>query len=298
MNLPLWNRVTIVGCGLIGSSFALALKRNHLCTRLAGWDSSEAVLAEAIHKGVIDEIDYSLADGGVSESDLIYLALPVNAIISFIRENSRAIKRGALITDSGSTKQEIMRAAREHLSNKCHFVSGHPIAGSHLSGLEHACDDLFAGNPYILVPAFAHDGDAVFTRLKETVVRCGARVVTMTAAEHDRAMALVSHLPQLLSSILASTIRSRADGKELLDVSGTGYADMTRLAGSRWSIWRDILLTNRVEIDGALGEFINELKLVRDELNPANQNGDSELSHTRSLFEDLTEQEEQPDRRS
>src|SRR6266536_750960 len=285
MILPLWNRVTIVGCGLIGSSFALALKANHLCKRIAGWDSSEAVLAEAIRKGVIDEVDYSLARGGVSESDLIYLALPVNAIISFIRENSRAIKQGALITDSGSTKQEIMRAAREHLSNKCHFVGGHPIAGSHLSGIEHARAYLFAGNPYILVSASAHEGDAAFTRLNETIARCGASVVTMTAAEHDRAVAVVSHLPQLLSNVLAATVRSKHGGEDLLRVAGNGYADMTRLASSSWSIWKDILETNRAEIAAALDESIKRLESVRNELLVSDQANESQLSFTKSLFE-------------
>src|ERR1700682_2595616 len=151
----IWNRVTIIGCGLIGASFALALRRAGACARIAGWDTSAPVLDEAVRTGVIDEVDQAFASEAVSSSDLIYLAMPVGEIIDFLRERGRQIKPGAVITDAGSTKVEICRAARLHLPDAQQFVGGHPVAGSHLPGLAHARDDLFAGAPYVLIT----DGD-------------------------------------------------------------------------------------------------------------------------------------------
>jgi prephenate dehydrogenase len=151
MSQPKWERVTIVGCGLVGSSFALALRRAGLCGRLAGWDSSAAVLDEAIGRGVIDEVDSAFAEGGISPSDLIYLATPVGEIIRFFGERGGQVKTGALVTDAGSTKVEVCRAARQHLPAGRQFVGGHPVAGHHLGGLAHARAGLFEGASYVLI---------------------------------------------------------------------------------------------------------------------------------------------------
>src|SRR5918993_2234743 len=193
-----WGRVTVVGCGLIGASFALALRRAGACARVAGWDASPSVLDEALSRGIIDEVDYAVADGGVSESDLVYLATPVGAIIEFLRERGSRIKPGAVVTDAGSTKREVCRAAREALPRDRRFVGGHPVAGSHLRGPAHARADLFEGAPYVLVHESERDRDEVGgngsgrdeggrrTRdaLAETLRRTGARVTWMTACEH------------------------------------------------------------------------------------------------------------------
>src|SRR5829696_4182034 len=130
----MWNRITIVGCGLIGSSFALALKPKGGAVRIAGWDSSAAVLDEALRRGIIDEIDQSFRNGGRSSSDLIYLAMPVTEIIRFVQESGDRLKPGAVLTDAGSTKIEICRAARTHLTKEVCFIGGHPMAGSQQSG--------------------------------------------------------------------------------------------------------------------------------------------------------------------
>jgi len=282
-----WNRVTIIGCGLIGASFALALRRASACAQIAGWDTSASELDEAVRTGVIDEVDQAFAiegaSDGVSSSDLIYLAMPVGEIIEFLQDRGRQIKPGAVITDAGSTKVEICRAARLNLMEARQFVGGHPVAGSHLQGLAHARNDLFAGAPYVLVTAEDQDEGLAHSALKETLDLLGARVISMTAVEHDRAMALVSHLPQIVSSTLAAVTRDRPDSDALISLSGAGYRDMTRLASSSWSIWGDILATNSTETVAALDALVGKLTAVRDELRECSERG-NDLNITRSLF--------------
>lgn len=281
-----WNRVTVIGCGLIGASFALAMRRAGACARLAGWDASPAVLDEALRRSVIDEVDQSFASGDVSSSDLIYLAMPVGEIIGFLRERGWQIKPGAVITDAGSTKAEVCCVARQHLPQDRQFLGGHPIAGSHLRGLAHARADLFSGAPYVLIA----DKDGRERRALEvftaTLELMEARVTFMTAREHDRAMAMVSHLPQIVSSALAAVIQDQPDASALINLSGAGYRDMTRLAASSWSVWRDILATNPAQIAAALDALIEKLVAVRAELRDCAERAGGEMSVTSSLFEE------------
>jgi prephenate dehydrogenase len=287
------NRVTIVGCGLIGASFAMALRRANVCAQIAGWDSSAAELDEALRTGVVDEVDQAFAreGAGVSASDLIYLAMPVGEIVKFLRERGPQINPDAVITDAGSTKVEICRAARLHLPKAQQFVGGHPVAGSHLQGLAHARGDLFADAPYVLISDGA-DESLAHQALRELLELLGARVTSMTAAEHDRVMALVSHLPQIASSALAAVIQDQPDADALINLSGPGYRDMTRLAVSSWSMWRDILTTNSTETVATLDALIGKLTAVRNEL--ANYSGQADaLTITKNLFADSGRQNAQ-----
>jgi len=286
MTKPLWDRVTVVGCGLIGGSFALAMRRAGACRRLAGWDASPHVLEDALARGVVDETDASFAGGEVSPSDLVYLAMPVGQIVEFLRARGRQLKPGAVLTDAGSTKQEVCRAARRHLPRGRSFVGGHPVAGSHRPGLAHARADLFAGAPYVLTAAEGGGDDAARAALEATLALLGARVVLMTALEHDRAMALVSHLPQLVSGALAATVGERPDAPALAGVAGAGYRDMTRLAASPWSMWRDILATNPAQLAAALDAFVEKLAAVRDELWDCSAGGGPKLRAAAALFGD------------
>jgi prephenate dehydrogenase len=278
-----WNRVTIIGCGLIGASFALALRRASACAQIAGWDVSASVLDEAVRTGVIDEVDLAFSNEGVSSSDLVYLAMPVGEIIEFLREGVRQVKPGAVVTDAGSTKVEICHAARLHLTEGRQFIGGHPVAGSHLQGLAHARSDLFAGAPYVLITDRYQDERQAHIVLEEMLDLMGARVIFMTAVEHDRVMALVSHLQQIVSSALAAVTEDQPDTDALLRLSGAGYRDMTRLASSSWSMWGDILATNAAETAAALDALIRKLTAVRDELGEFSERG-GELNLTRSLF--------------
>jgi prephenate dehydrogenase len=286
MSEPLWERVTIVGCGLVGASFALALRRAGVCERLAGWDSSRPVLDEAVGRGVIDEVDRALGAGGVSSSDLIYLAMPVGEIISFLRERASQVKPGAIITDAGSTKREVCRAALGFVPPDRQFVGGHPVAGHHLGGLAHARADLFDRASYVLIKEEDSAARPARDVVTEAIERVGARPRLMTADEHDRAMAMVSHAPQLLASALASVVRGREDADALKSLAGAGYRDMTRLASSPWPVWRDILATNSSEVADALDALVAKLSTTGAELREyAQRGGAGELKITRGLFE-------------
>ena len=285
MSEAVWERVTIVGCGLVGASFALALRRARLCERLAGWDSSRSVLDEAIGRGVIDEVDPAFVEGVVSSSDLIYLATPVGEIIRFLGERASQVKPGAVITDAGSTKNEVCRAARASVPPDRQFVGGHPVAGHHLGGLAHARADLFDGASYVLIKE--EDGAArpALDVLTEAVERVGAHARLLTADAHDRAMAIVSHAPQLLACALAMVVHEREDAAELRSLAGAGYRDMTRLASSPWPIWRDILATNPLEVADALDALVAKLSAAAAELREYAKGGAGELKITRGLFE-------------
>ena len=274
---PHWKQVTVVGCGLIGSSFARAIKTNKLCERVFGWDISAATLNDAIALGVIDKIDPAFADGGVSEADLLYLAMPVFSIIDFLSAPILKIKPGAIITDAGSTKRAICETAAKHLPRNRHFIGGHPIAGSHLSGVENGAADLMSGGVYVLIEDHSVDVNAL-RRLRRTIQEIGARPRSMTAPEHDRVFAIISHLPQLLSSALAGTVSGQEDAISLLEFTGTGYQDMTRLADSSWSMWHDVLATNRAEICSVLEQLIDKLALMRAELQVGDSLNDSLVS--------------------
>jgi prephenate dehydrogenase len=250
------------------------------------------VLDEAVKLGVVDEVDRAFTGGAISSSDLIYLAMPVNEIIKFLRECGPQIKPGALVTDAGSTKVEVCRAARAYLPQDRQFVGGHPVAGSHSRGLAHARTDLFSGAPYVLIAGEAGGeagrkaGDEGFAVFQKTIELLSARVTLMKADEHDRAMAFISELPQIASSALAAVIKEQPDADTLISLSGTGYRDMTRLAASSWSMWRDILATNSTETVAALDALIEKLAAVRDELRNHSERDGGELNVTSSLFED------------
>ena len=282
----MWERVTVVGCGLIGASFGLALKRAGACGRVAGWDTDPSALDEALRRGAVDEADGELAAGGVTPADLVYLAAPVGQVVELLRAGSRHFKPGAVVTDAASTKAEVCRAALSDAGKAWRFVGGHPVAGSHLGGPANARAGLFEGAPYVLTPAEDGSDAAALAALGETLATFGARVSVMRAAEHDRALALVSHLPQLVSCALAATVEGERDAAALRALAGAGYRDMTRLAASPWSVWGDILATNPAHIADALDPLIARLSAARDELrdHSLNARAGAELAASRSLF--------------
>ena len=256
------NRVTVIGCGLIGGSFALALRRVEPGITIVGCDNSPAALNGAVRRQVIDGVDEALASGGISNSDLIYLAMPINPTIDFLRTAGEQTKVGAVITDAGSTKKEICRVARKHLPGDRIFVGGHPIAGSEHSGVAHARADLFSGAPYVLT----NEAGSPCHLLERLLAEMGARVERMTPEEHDCLLAMSSHLPQLVSTALAATISMNAQVEDIERVSGPGLRDMTRLANSAWPMWRDILQTNAQNVSVAIDEFVAMLQGIRDDL--------------------------------
>src|SRR5205085_2419937 len=262
-----FERLAIVGVGLIGGSFAMAAREAKLVRRISGWDD-RATIEEALRRGIIDEVEEAFATGNVCSADLIYLAAPVGGIIDFLNAHGRQVKRGAIVTDAGSTKRAIGEAARKGLADGAHFVGGHPMAGSHERGLLNARADLFRAHPYALISAepVQKGLDALALRLLIEAIRTiGAQPLVLSAERHDHLVALISHAPQLLSTALA--LRAADENDEMIDaLAGAGFADMTRLAASHWSVWEDICATNGDEIAAQLDRFIALLESVRNEL--------------------------------
>jgi prephenate dehydrogenase len=245
------STVAIVGVGLIGGSFALALRASGFKGRIVGVSSAEAVRV-AIERGVIDEA-LPLADAA-RIADLIYLARPIEGILSVLGEIDSHVRPGTLITDAGSTKSAICARAAETV-HRGRFVGGHPMAGKEARGAGEAEASLFRGRPYILTTPCEE--------LERTVAGFGARVVIMPAEEHDALVAMTSHLPQLISTALAASIGTERDASR---VAGPAAMDLTRLALSPYDIWRDIFATNAANIDAALGVFIAKLEGLRSQL--------------------------------
>ncbi|MBL8187482.1 MAG: prephenate dehydrogenase/arogenate dehydrogenase family protein [Acidobacteria bacterium] len=264
-----FKHVTIIGCGLLGGSFALALRRAGFTGRITACGGSRSPRL-AVERGVADAIEESIDRGEQCQADLIYLAAPIGAIIDFLKTKAGLVKPGALITDAGSTKAEICRVAREALPAGVHFIGGHPMAGSENTGVEYARADLFDRATYALTSENTTE-EAQLDRLKKIVESLGARVILTQPDEHDAAVALISHLPQLTATALSTLLGAEFDGevarRELAQrLAATGWRDMTRLGGSSWSVWRDICLTNQQNISAALGVLIAELQNLKDAL--------------------------------
>jgi len=278
-----FKHVCVVGCGLIGGSFALALRRAGFTGRITACGGSRSPRL-AVERGVVDAVEVSFERGEVCQADLIYLAAPIGGIIDFLRTRSKQIKPGATVTDAGSAKVEICRAARASLTKGVTFVGGHPMAGGENTGVRYARADLFDRANYALMIGQGTDG-AEFDRFRSLVESIGARVLLTRPEDHDAAVALISHLPQLVASALASLLGPERDvevaDRELARaLAATGWRDMTRLAGSAWSVWRDICLTNQPNISNALGSLIAELQSLKDALDAR------DFNRARDLFDE------------
>ncbi len=275
-----FKHVTIVGCGLLGGSFALALRRAGFTGRITACGGNRSPRL-AVERSVVDEIEKSFDNGEVCAADLIYLAAPIGSIIDFLRTRGQQIKPGAIVTDAGSTKVEICRTARVCLPANVTFIGGHPMAGSEHTGVEYARADLFDRATYALITQPEID-ETAFNKFKALVEAIGAHPLLVEAEAHDAAVALISHLPQLVASTLAALLGAEQDGavaeRELARrLAATGWRDTTRLAGSAWSVWRDICMTNQPNISAALGAMIAELQALKEALDARDFNAAREL---------------------
>ena len=266
------EQITIVGCGLLGGSFALALRRSGFQGRITACGGVRGPQL-AVERGIADGLEVSFANQEVCQSDLLFLAAPIGGIIDFLKTHHQRIKPGAIVTDAGSTKVEICQIAQVSLPPEVVFIGGHPMAGSEHSGLEYARADLFEGATWALMEA-AHT--AALQQLKALIEPLGARLLLTTPAEHDAAVALISHLPQLVASSLADLLNAE-DSELPRRLAATGWRDMTRLAGSSWSVWRDIVLTNQPNISAAIGLLMTELQTIKDALDTRDFNQVREL---------------------
>jgi prephenate dehydrogenase len=254
---PIFQRIAIVGFGLIGGSIALACRERFAKGLIIAVDRKDVLEhAMRLHAADVGADDLVMA----AEADLVILAAPVLQNIDVLRDLADHVTGEAIVTDVGSTKRQIVEAARA-LPDRLTFIGGHPLAGAAVGGLHAARADLFQRRPWIVTPASGRD-DAGVLRLTAFIEALGARVEVMEPAEHDLLLAHLSHLPQIAISALMHVIGERA-GAEGLALSGRGLRDTTRLASSPAGIWRDIVATNSDYIGSALDELITVLQQLR-----------------------------------
>jgi prephenate dehydrogenase len=259
----LFERVTIIGVGLIGGSLARALRRGGLCTHITGCGRREESLRRAVELGVIDDYHTDVRKA-VAGADLVVLATPLSTTGELLGAMAPALKAGAVITDVGSAKGAVVAAAEtalgDHLS--C-FVPGHPIAGTERSGVEHSFAELFDDHLVILTPLPRNRPDAVEI-VREMWERCGARIVCTDVAHHDRVLAATSHLPHLLAYALVDCLAEMEEREEIFRFAAGGFRDFTRIASSSPVMWHDICLANREHLLGVLDNFEGRLAAVRE----------------------------------
>ncbi len=249
-----WDTVAIVGVGLIGGSIGLALRERKLARRVIGIGRRRESLEKAMARGCVDEISTSIAEG-VKLASLVVVCTPVESIAEHVHEAGRHCPQGCLITDAGSTKAEIVGAARS--LKRAQFVGSHPLAGSEKSGSEAASAELFEGR-VVVVTETEHSEAAAVGAIEKFWQSLGARVLRMNPENHDAALAHTSHLPHLIASALAA-----ATPEQLLPLTATGWQDTTRIAAGDAELWRQIFLANGASTLKALADFETVLARFR-----------------------------------
>ena len=260
---PLINKLVIFGVGLIGGSFALALRQAGAAGEIVGVGRTPGNLRAALERGVIDVA----APDGVSAlkgADAVLLAMPVGQMGDVMAQIAPHLEPQTVVTDAGSTKGDVVRLAHRHLAaHLANFVPAHPIAGAEQSGVGAAKADLFRDRNVVLTPLAETDGKAV-QRVRALWEACGAAVREMTPESHDGIFAAVSHLPHLLAFALVDEIARRPDAGELFRYAASGFRDFTRIAGSSPEMWRDICLANRDALLSELDAYRNQVARLRE----------------------------------
>lgn len=257
----MYEQLGLIGCGLMGGSFALALKRAGAVKRVVGYSKSPTTTELARRMGVID----ATADSAllaVSGSDLVLIAVPVAASEHIFRSVRHLLGPNVLVMDVGSTKRDVVDAARRVLRERigC-FVPAHPIAGKEASGIDHADASLYEGRQVILTP-LEGTAPALVQKAVDTWALVGSSALRMTAEAHDAAFAAVSHLPHLLAFAYMEGVLGQPTGREFLTLAGPGFRDFSRIAAGDPEMWRDIFMSNREELLGQVGEFKRTLEAL------------------------------------
>lgn len=259
---PLFSRAAILGLGLMGGSLGLALRATGAARTVVGYDSAPGVFERALERGAIDVFAIS-PEAAVASADLIVLAAPVMAERELLCAIAPHIAPGVLITDLGSTKEQVIAWAMELLPDGSHFIGGHPMAGRERCGIEAAVDGLYHNAIWCLTPTTTTNADAVAS-LTALIHRLGAIPLTLEPATHDRLVAGVSHLPFVAATALVRTLDTSGDWTTLSRVASGGFRDTTRLASGNPLMARDICLTNGPAITGWLDAYIEELRRWRE----------------------------------
>jgi len=260
---PLFQRVALIGIGLIGSSLAHAMRQGGLAGHIAGHAQSERTRAKAVELGLVDSIHAGAAEA-VADADLVIVCTPIGAYAAVGAEIGPNLKPGAILTDVGSVKQAVIRDLGPHVPEHVHFIPGHPIAGTEHSGPESGFAELFQGRWCILTPPPGTDEKAV-ERLAELWRRCGSMIEIMEPAHHDQVLAITSHLPHLIAYCIVGTVTGveEATQKEVVKFSASGFRDFTRIAASDPVMWRDVFLNNREAVLEMLGRFSEDLAALQ-----------------------------------
>ena len=253
----MFQKVVIIGVGLIGGSLGLALKERGLAAEVVGVGRSPENLAVALEYGAIDRVDQPA--GALPGADLVVLAIPVGTVRQVLAQCRPHFTAATLVTDVGSTKAEVVAVAAELLPPETAFVGGHPMAGSEVAGAAGADPYLFENAYYILTPTATTPGWAL-ERAAALARGVGALVATMSPEEHDAAVAAVSHLPHLVAAALVNAVAGRPGADSILHLSAGGFRDTTRIAAGNTTMWRDIFLSNRDALLDLLGSFRSSLK--------------------------------------
>ena len=243
----MFNQLGVIGCGLMGGSFALALKRAGLVKRVVGYSKSPSTTEKAKKLGIIDVAAES-ALLAVSGSDIVLIAVPVGASEATFKAIRHMIEPGVLLMDVGSTKRDVVDAARRVLKERIgSFVPAHPIAGKEVAGIGHADAELYSGRQVILTP-IPQTTPELLQKATDAWAAIGAQVLRMTPENHDAAFAAVSHLPHMLAFAYFNAVSKQPAGRDFLSLAGPGFRDFTRIAASDPAVWRDILMSNREEL--------------------------------------------------
>ncbi len=269
---PLPRRVTIIGVGLIGGSFALAMRRAVPDICVTGVDRDEINLATARHLGVLDQVVQDVASA-VAEAELVLLAVPVRQLAAVLSQVWATLPAGAVVTDVGSTKASVWQAAQATMgASLARFVPGHPIAGAEQSGVRAARADLFQGCSVVLTPTSVCDEQARGV-VQQCWEACGAKVELMSVQRHDAIFGVVSHLPHLLSFALVYDIATRVDAASFFRFAAGGFRDFTRIAASNPEMWRDISLANRTVLLSEIERYREQLDLLTELLQQEDESG-------------------------
>lgn len=259
------GKLVVFGVGLIGGSFALALKAAGEVGEVVGFGRTLGSLNQALQLGILDRAGFNVGQE-VSSADLVLIATPVGKTAEILARVVPFLGPQTVVTDAGSTKQDVVAAARAHFGGCLgRFVPGHPIAGAENSGALAARVDLYRRKQVVLTPLAETDAASI-ARVRDAWERCGARVSEMTAAEHDGVFAAVSHLPHLLSFALVDDLARRENRDLLFAFAASGFRDFTRIAASHPEMWRDICLANRDALIEELDRYRGQLDVLREAL--------------------------------
>lgn len=261
-----FKKITIIGVGLIGGSLGLALKEKKANFKIVGIDKQE-IIEKAIARGAIDEGTVNLKEG-IEEADIVIIATPVKTILNLLTQINPFLKKGCIVTDTGSTKKQIVEKANEVLSKDVFFIGGHPMAGSEEYGIDSANSHLFQDKTYILTPTKKSNLIAI-EKISSLIKMIGGKRLILNSLEHDRIVGTVSHLPQIMAVSLVNMVSElvrKENNNNYFKAVGEGFKDMTRIASSPYKIWEDICDTNQENILEMIQEFRNYLEVIEDKL--------------------------------